>query len=77
MSLSTDTKADMQVRAQAFLAIRNLAQWLDQQSPLKLDDDWSAFYAQARHAISAMMNDPTRVKPVPAPPSPPGSPIGG
>jgi hypothetical protein len=77
MSLSTDAKADTQVRAQAFLAIRNLAQWLDQQSPLKLDDDWSAFYAQARHAISAMMNDPTRVTPVPAPPSPPGSPIGG
>jgi len=77
MSLTTDAKADTQVRAQAFLATRNLAQWLDQQSPLKLDDDWAAFYAQARHAISAMMNDPTRVTPVPAPPSPPGSPIGG
>jgi len=77
MGLSTDEKADTQVRAQAFLAIRNLAQWLDQQSPLKLDDDWTAFYAQARRAISAMMTDPTRVTPVPAPPSPPGSPIGG
>lgn len=77
MSLSTDAKADAQVRAQAFLATRNLAQWLDQQSPLKLDGDWAAFYAQARHEISAMMNDPTRVTPVPAPPSPPGSPIGG
>jgi len=77
MRLSTDAKAESQVRAQAFLATRNLAQWLDQQGPLKLDDDWAAFYVQARHAISAMMDDPTRVTPVPAPPSPPGSPIGG
>ena len=77
MSMAADAKVDAQVRAQAFLAVRTLAQWLDQQSPLKLDGDWTAFYAQARHAITSMLNDPARIVPVPAPPAPPGSPIGG
>jgi hypothetical protein len=76
MMLATDAKADTQVRAQAFWAIRDLAQWLERQSPMQPDGDWTAFYAQARHAISAMMDDPARVTPVQPPPSPPGSPIG-
>jgi hypothetical protein len=76
LSLATDAKADTQVRAQAFLAIRDLAQWLDRQSPLRLDPDWTAFYALASHAIAAMLDDPARVAPVQAPPVPPGSPIG-
>ncbi len=76
LGLATDAKADTQVRAQAFLAIRDLAQWLDRQSPLRLDPDWTAFYALARHAIAAMLDDPARVTPVQAPAPPPGSPIG-
>jgi hypothetical protein len=76
MALATDENAHFQVRAQAFLALQELAQWLERQSSLRLDTDWNAFYAQSSHAISAMMNDPARVKPVPAPKPPPGSPIG-
>ncbi len=76
MTMATDAKADSQVRAQAFWAVQNLQQWLDAQSLSGLDGEWAAFYAQARHAISAMLNDPTRITPVQAPPSPPGSPIG-
>ena len=76
MALAGDENANFQVRAQALLAVQELGQWLERQSPLRLDADWNAFYAQSGHAISAMLNDPARVKPVPAPKPPPGSPIG-
>jgi hypothetical protein len=77
MTLATDEKADSQIKAQAFLAVQELAQWLEKQSPLNIDDDWTAFYAHSRHAISTMMNDPALIKPDTAPKPPPGSPLGG
>ena len=76
MTLANDTKADTQVRAQAISSIQSLDQWLAKQKPRNLDSDWIAFYAQARHLIAMMMNDPSGMKPGSAYPAPPGSPIG-
>jgi hypothetical protein len=76
MTLANDTGADAQVRSQAFLTIQNLDQWLARQSPLRTESNWTAFYARARYAIAAMMNDPSKASPVESPPAPPGSPIG-
>jgi hypothetical protein len=76
ITLANDAGADTQTRAQAFLTIQNLDQWLARQSPLKTERNWTPFYARARYAIAAMMNDPSKAAPVQAPPAPPGSPIG-
>ena len=76
MALATGVSINPQVRSQAFLSIRELDQWLAKQKPGRMDDDWLAHYAQARHAIAAMMDDPSRALPSELQPSPPGSPIG-
>jgi hypothetical protein len=76
MTLANDAGADTQTRAQAFLTIQNLDQWLARQSPSRTERNWTPFYARARYAIAAMMNDPSKAAPVQAPPAPPGSPIG-
>ena len=76
MTLVTDTSIHTQVRAQAFFSIQQLDQWLAKQKPSRLDTDWAAHYAMARHEISAMMNDPSRMKPSGTYSTPPGSPIG-
>ena len=76
IALATDTSADTQVRAQAFLIIKTLDFWLTTQSPFKMDKEWTAFYALASQSIANMMNDPSRMAPVQLPPAPPGSPIG-
>ncbi len=76
MAMATDTKADTQVRAQAFLVIKSLDIWLATQSPFKMDIEWTAFYTLARQSIATMMNDPSRMPPGKVQPAPPGSPIG-
>ena len=76
MTLATDTNSDYQVRAQAFLTIKSLDSWLMTQDRGEMDNDWSAFYAQARQSIAMMVSDPARVTPGKIHPAPPGSPIG-
>ena len=78
MALATNTKADTQIRAQAFLTIKSLDYWLSLKSPknVKLDNEWTAFYTLARQSIATMMNDPSRMPPGQLQPVPPGSPIG-
>ena len=75
MNLANDTKADSQVRAQAYLTIQAMDRWASRPKG-QMNDDWKAFYEQARHTIAVMMRDPSRVKPAEAYPVPPGSPIG-
>jgi len=76
MALTNSAETDFQVRAQTFATIRNLDRWLAKQNKGIKDSNWSAFYAQARHAISTMMSDPSKVGSYPMKPVPPGSPIG-
>ena len=76
MGLATDSDADSQVRAQAFLTIKRFEQWLAKQKTDRMDTSWAAFDAQARHVISVMMNDSSMVPPRHSRPAPPGSPIG-
>ena len=76
IALATDSKADTQASAQAFLAIKTLDSWLATQSPSNMDSDWTAFYAQARQSIALMLSDPAGIPPVQVHPVPPGSPIG-
>ncbi len=76
IALATDSKADTQVRAQAFLIIKNLDFWLVTQSPFEMDNEWTAFYTLASQSIATMMSDPTRMPAGQAQPVPPGSPIG-
>ncbi|MDX2418495.1 MAG: zinc-dependent metalloprotease [Xanthomonadales bacterium] len=75
ISLANDTKADSQVRAQAYLTIQTLDRWASRPKG-QMDDNWKALYEQARYKIAVMMRDPSRVKPGEAYPVPPGSPIG-
>ena len=76
MALVTDASVDAQVRAQAFLTIQKLDQWLAKQKPGRMDRDWTAHYAQARQTIAAMLNEASRMVPAKSQPTPPGSPIG-
>jgi hypothetical protein len=76
LSLATSTGLNSQVRAQAFMTIQTLDQWLSNQKTGRMETDWVAHYALARHAINAMKNDPSRTTPDKAIPAPPGSPIG-
>lgn len=76
MTLANDTGADSQVRAQAFLFIRNLDQFLASQKRGKTESEWYAFFAQARHKISLMMSHPSQFESGKMPQVPPGSPIG-
>jgi hypothetical protein len=76
LALATDTSADTQVRAQAFFTIKTLELWLILQSPLNMDNEWTAFYALSAQSIATMMNDPSRMPPGQSQPVPPGSPIG-
>jgi hypothetical protein len=78
MALAIDTRADTQIRAQAFLTIKSLDYWLSLKSPknVKLDNEWTAFYTLARQSIATMMNDPYRMPPGQLQLVPPGSPIG-
>jgi len=76
MKLATETQVNPHVRAQAFLTIRNLDEWLTKQKPGKSESDWSAFYARASHEIALMMSDPAAQTRRQAHPAPPGSPIG-
>ena len=76
ISLANNTGAENHVRAQAFLFIRNLDQFLAAQKQGKMESDWYAFYTQARHKIDLMMNHPSQLKPGSKPQVPPGSPIG-
>jgi hypothetical protein len=76
LSLVSSSGLNSQVRAQAFMTVQKLDQWLAKQNPDRMEDAWAAHYALARHAINAMKNDPSRTTPDKAIPAPPGSPIG-
>jgi hypothetical protein len=75
INLANDPKADSQVRAQAFLTIQAVDNWVSRPQG-QMESDWKAFYEQTRHTIAVMMTDPSRVNPGEAHPVPPGSPIG-
>ncbi len=75
IKLATDTATDPQVRAQAFITLQTLDNWLSQPHG-QLEHIWKAFYEQARHTIAVMKRDPSSLKPGQARPVPPGSPIG-
>jgi len=76
LNLATSTTLNAQVRAQAFMTIQKLDQWLSKQKAGRMEADWAAHYALARHAIDSMKNDPSRTTPDKAISPPPGSPIG-
>ena len=75
MSLA-NSEADSQVSAQALLAIQNWDASLASKNKGETDNDWWAFYAQARHRITLMMRNPDSMKKGSVKPVPPGSPIG-
>lgn len=76
MTMANDVEVDSQVRAQAFLFIQDLDQFLASQKRGKTESEWYAFYAQARQKIALMMKYPLQLKPGKMPQVPPGSPIG-
>ena len=76
LPLVSSSGLNSQVRAQAFMTVQKLDQWLAKQNPDHMEDQWAAHYALARHAINSMNNDPSRTMPDKAIPAPPGSPIG-
>ncbi len=76
ISLANNNGVDSQVRSQAFLAIGDWDNYLARQKRGKTDNDWYAFYTQARHTIDLMMRDPANSKNGQSQPVPPGSPIG-
>ncbi len=76
MNISSDATATSQVQAQALMSIGKLDNWLQRQSGKRLNSDWQAHYALARHQIGLMMDDPARFTPSQNGKAPPGSPIG-
>ena len=76
LKLTGDANAASELRAQAYLAMQELDGFLSKQKPERLDADWAAHYAFARLNIAALINDPSRLPPGKAQPTPPGSPIG-
>lgn len=76
MNISSDGTATSQVQAQALMSIGKLDNWLQRQSGKRLNSDWQAHYALARHQIGLMMDDPARFTPSQNGKAPPGSPIG-
>lgn len=76
MMIAADSKSASQVRAQALVSIQALAEWLSKPKGNRMDDDWSAHYANARQEIVLWLEDPEKRSPGVNSTVPPGSPVG-
>jgi len=77
LGLAANDQASPQARAVAHLKVEGLKKWLAQQAGAALIEDAQlAHYGFALREIERFEKDPAAFKPAPAPPLPPGAPIG-